>query len=66
MLEIQDDGQGFELPARWIHLAREGHLGLIGARERTEAIGGRFEVLSSPGEGTLVRAVVPRNDSGVN
>jgi PAS domain S-box-containing protein len=64
VLEVQDDGQGFELPARWIQLAREGHLGLIGARERTEAIGGRFEVLSSLGEGTLVRAVVPRNDSG--
>jgi PAS domain S-box-containing protein len=66
ILEVEDDGQGFELPARWIQLARKGHLGLIGARERTEAVGGRFEVLSSPGEGAFVRAVVPRNGSGDN
>jgi PAS domain S-box-containing protein len=66
ILEVEDDGQGFELPARWIQLAREGHLGLIGARERTEAVGGRFEVLSSPDEGTFVRAIVPRNGSGDN
>jgi PAS domain S-box-containing protein len=64
VLEIQDNGQGFELPARWIQLAREGHLGLIGARERTEAIGGNFEVISSPGEGTLIRATVPRSGNG--
>jgi PAS domain S-box-containing protein len=64
VLEIEDDGQGFELPSRWIQLARQGHLGLIGARERTEAIGGRFEVQSSPGEGTLVRAIVPVNTNG--
>jgi signal transduction histidine kinase len=66
VLEIKDNGQGFELPARWIYLARKGHLGLIGARERTEAIGGMFEVQSSPGKGTLIRAVVPRNGNGGN
>jgi PAS domain S-box-containing protein len=66
ILEVEDDGQGFELPARWIQLARGGHLGLVGARERTEAVGGQFEVLSSPGEGTFVRAIVPRNGSGDN
>jgi PAS domain S-box-containing protein len=64
VLEIEDNGQGFELPSRWIQLARQGHLGLIGARERTEAIGGKLEVQSSPGEGTLVRAIVPVNTNG--
>jgi len=59
LLEIQDNGKGFELPSRWIQLAREGHLGLVGARERAEAIGGRFEVRSSPGQGALIRAIVP-------
>ncbi|MEN4041048.1 MAG: PAS domain S-box protein [Anaerolineaceae bacterium] len=60
ILEIQDNGQGVNLPARWISLARDGHFGLVGARERAEALGGRFEVCSSPGGGTLIRVVVPR------
>lgn len=58
-LEIQDDGCGFEVPERWIELARLGHLGLVGAAERAETIGGKIEIHSKPGEGTLVRAVVP-------
>lgn len=62
LLEIQDDGHGFEVPKRWIELVRRGHLGLVGIAERAEAIGGRLEVVSTPGEGTLIRVVVPRLD----
>jgi PAS domain S-box-containing protein len=54
-LEVQDDGQGFEMPESMIELARRGHLGLVGAAERAEAVGGRLEVVSSIGKGTLVR-----------
>jgi PAS domain S-box-containing protein len=61
-LEIQDDGRGFEVPKRWIELVRRGHLGLVGIVERAEAIGGRLEVVSTPGEGSLVRVIVPRLD----
>lgn len=63
ILEIQDDGKGFEVPSRWIDLARQGHLGLVGAIERTETIGGRFKIKSTPGKGTLVKVSVPRNGS---
>lgn len=59
-LQIQDNGQGFEAPRRWITLAREGHYGLLGSRERAQALGGRFTVRSEPGQGTTVTAVVPR------
>jgi len=59
VLEIQDDGKGFELPNRWVRLARQGHLGLIGAMERTSEVGGFLEILTSPGNGTLIRASVP-------
>lgn len=62
VLEIKDDGGGFEVPDRWINLARRGHLGLVGAFERAEAIGGLLTISSSPGKGTLVRLVVPRNN----
>lgn len=61
-LEIQDNGRGFETPSRWVELVRGGHFGLAGAAERAEAVGGRLEVLSKPGDGTLIRVVAPRNE----
>jgi signal transduction histidine kinase len=61
ILEIEDNGVGFEASHRWIDLVREGHLGLAGATERAEAIGGGLEVKSSPGQGTLIRVWAPSN-----
>jgi signal transduction histidine kinase len=58
-LEIEDDGCGFEMPAHWIDLARQGHLGLVGMTERAEAIGGQMRVISAPGKGTLIHVSVP-------
>jgi signal transduction histidine kinase len=60
VLEVRDNGQGFDVPRRWINLARRGHLGVVGARERAEAIGGCLKVESAPGEGTVVRVMAPR------
>jgi PAS domain S-box-containing protein len=62
ILEIQDNGKGFELPNRWINLARQGHLGIVGAMERARDVGGTLEVTTKPGKGTLIRAVVPLNE----
>jgi signal transduction histidine kinase len=59
ILEIQDDGKGFIVPDRWIMLARKGHLGLVGAKERASAIGGQLELKSSPGEGAKITVLVP-------
>jgi PAS domain S-box-containing protein len=58
-LSIRDDGQGFVVPGQWLMLARRGKLGLLGASERAEAIGGRLEVESEPGEGTLISVTAP-------
>lgn len=58
-LEIRDNGRGFELPARWIELARRGHLGLVGTTERAQAIGGQLKITSSPGQGTTIQVSVP-------
>lgn len=60
MLEVQDDGRGFEVPERWLEMARQGHLGLAGATERAEAVGGFLKVISSPGGGTTIRTIIPR------
>jgi signal transduction histidine kinase len=42
-------------------MVRKGHLGLVGAAERAELIGGRFQVISKSGEGTLIDVTIPRN-----
>ncbi len=56
-VSVADDGIGFDLvPGR--DLAASGHLGLLGMRERAEALGGWLEVQSSPGHGTRVVASV--------
>ena len=58
-LKIQDNGPGFKMREQWMDLVREGHLGLVGMRERAEALGGRLALQSSPGEGTSVVAILP-------
>jgi PAS domain S-box-containing protein len=65
-LEVQDNGQGFDLPDNWIDLARQGYLGLLSAQERAEALGGYLQVESTAGAGTTIRAVVPRTNPGYN
>jgi PAS domain S-box-containing protein len=65
ILEVQDDGVGFELPRRWVGLARQGHLGLVGAMERASEVGGDLTVITAPGQGTLIRATLPLKENTV-
>jgi PAS domain S-box-containing protein len=59
ILEIEDDGCGFNLPAHWVFLAREGHFGLAGTYERVKAIGGDLKINSALGKGTLIQVTFP-------
>lgn len=63
-LVVSDDGSGFDVPEKWIHLALSGSLGLIGAAERAESIGGRIEINSSSRDGTRLEVVAPRPPAG--
>ncbi|WP_284348729.1 sensor histidine kinase [Roseisolibacter agri] len=56
LLEVTDDGEGFDVEAA--ERSREG-MGLFVMRERVALIDGRLEVESRPGQGTTVRARVP-------
>jgi two-component system NarL family sensor kinase len=58
VLRCADDGRGLA-PVDRAAALQEGHLGLAGCTERVEAIGGTFEVCSTPGLGTTVRATLP-------
>jgi signal transduction histidine kinase len=60
ILEIVDNGQGFTVPQDWVKQARSGHLGLIGMRERAQAINGRIAFISQPGAGATVRITAPK------
>ena len=41
------------------YLARKGHLGPVGAKERADSVGGKLEVVSQLGKGTVIRVVAP-------
>jgi signal transduction histidine kinase len=58
-LEVQDNGQGFNLPGHWVELARKQHLGLVGSIERAREAGGYLEVNTASGKGTQIRVVMP-------
>ena len=58
MLEVQDDGVGFELDAKGTPLRAMG-LGILGMRERAAMLGGELRIVSAPGHGTTVRLTLP-------
>jgi ligand-binding sensor domain-containing protein/two-component sensor histidine kinase len=57
ILQIEDDGRGFE-PAKVIKSKTAG-LGYRGMSERAALLGGSFDCVSSPGNGTIIRAEFP-------
>ena len=61
VLEVRDDGRGFDISA----VAARGrrNFGLQFMRERAELIGARFDVRSRPEGGTIVRLTIPVGDA---
>src|SRR5262249_17442368 len=55
---IRDDGQGFDMVGVLARKERGG-LGLIGIRERLNAVGGTLQVHSEPRCGTELRIEIP-------
>lgn len=53
-VEVEDDGTGFEPGA-----APADHFGLATMHQRADLLGGRFDVASHPGRGTIVRLELP-------
>ena len=52
---ISDDGKGFNPPVKYSRYCKGEHLGIRGMMERAALLGGKLEIKSEPGEGTLVR-----------
>lgn len=55
-LSISDDGAGFDPTAP---AGVSGHHGIMGMRERVDALGGELQITSRPGDGTVVRVLLP-------
>lgn len=63
-LTISDNGKGFTQPDDWVNLVRDNHFGLVGMRERIEAVSGLLQVRSTVGQGTSISARVPLDMDG--
>jgi signal transduction histidine kinase len=55
-LEVRDDGSGFDYGSASTTATG---FGLASMRERVSSLNGRFEVESSPGQGAIVKAILP-------
>jgi signal transduction histidine kinase len=66
MLEISDNGVGFDLEAVMNTYERSGSLGMINLRERAEQINGLLKIDSTPGAGTCIRVFIPLTDEAAD
>ncbi len=58
-LRITDDGVGFTPPASAAEMVNSGRLGLVGIQERARLFGGKAEIRSAHGQGTVVTITIP-------
>lgn len=58
-VEIEDDGQGFDVQEGMKLREGGGGWGLMGMQERVALFGGEFSIDSAPGRGTRIRLAIP-------
>lgn len=63
-LSIKDDGKGFEVRPELFHAGPTQGVGLLGMMERLESLGGQLEIISNPGQGTQLTAILPFSPEG--
>lgn len=64
-LTIHDNGVGFDLSEAMKNVTRGNSLGLLNMHERVELIGGQMQIVTSPGQGTQIHALIPLKPSGL-
>ena len=62
-LRVTDDGKGYDAEVTHRQTLKGKSIGLLSMTERATLIGGRCEIVSSPGTGTSVRASFPLGPS---
>ncbi len=66
LLEIQDDGVGFDVVAVNRSYDQRGSLGMVNLRDRTELVNGVLDVQSVPGKGTRVQVYIPLTEEAAD
>ncbi|MGD0876984.1 MAG: histidine kinase [Anaerolineales bacterium] len=66
LLEVQDDGVGFDVAAVNRSYDQRGSLGMVNLRERTELVNGVMNIQSSPGKGTRVQVYIPLTEEAAD
>lgn len=54
-VKIEDKGVGFDMDSNWFYKSS----GIMGMMERVNLINGKFEIISSPGNGTKIHMILP-------
>jgi signal transduction histidine kinase len=65
ILEIQDDGVGFNVGAVNTNYEKRGSLGMVNMRERAEILDGAVKIDSQEGKGTRISVLVPLTPAAV-
>jgi signal transduction histidine kinase len=66
LLEVRDDGVGFDVASVSRNYDQRGSLGMVNLRERTELVNGVMNLQSAPGKGTLVQIFIPLSDEAAD
>ena len=66
LLEIEDDGVGFDVGAVDSTYEKRGSLGLVNIRERAELVNGISHIDSAEGKGARIRVVIPLNEEAAD
>lgn len=66
LLEIIDNGIGFDLKSVMKSYDRRGSLGMIHMQERTDLVNGQIKIDSAPGKGTRIQILIPLNEAAAD
>lgn len=66
ILEINDNGVGFDVAEVNKSYDKRGSLGMVNLRERTELVNGVLNIQSAPGKGTKVQVVIPLSEEAAD
>ena len=66
LLEVSDDGLGFDVANVNRSYDQRGSLGMVNLRERTELINGVLNLQSAPGKGTHIQVYIPLTEEAAD
>lgn len=66
LLEVMDNGKGFDLEAVTQNYEQRGSLGMINLQERTDLVNGLLKINSIPEKGTRILVQIPLNEAAAD